>query len=452
MDTIKTSLAIVLGFGLLAAAPIDLWAQSASEPRKPTVRRRRVPVEQPAPDPVYSPALADAETALDKKDYARAEKLLKQVVAANSQNYRAWFDLGSLYAATERKAEAVSALQKSVAAKPDAFESNLNLGLLLASSGQMDQAAAQLRKATALKPTNKKTADQQLAQVWMALGRVLEPSTPAEAVAAFRSASRYTPKAAEPHVEAAQLLEKQNEISEAESEYRKALALQPTSPEALAGLVNMYIAQKRFGDAEPLLREKLNAEPANRGLRVQLARLHVANQQYDDAIAEFSQILTTTPKDREAMRGLAGAAAAAKKYDVAEKAYRELAQAEPEQADTRFSLGTLLMNQRKFPEAEAELIQAIKLDPKLADGYGHLAIVASENQHYELALRALETRAQLVPDNAGTYFLRATCYDHLKAFKQASENYRKFLEVAQGKFPTQEWQARHRLIAIEPKK
>ena len=41
MDTTKTSLAIVLGFGLLVAAPIDLWAQSASG-GKPTVRGRRV--------------------------------------------------------------------------------------------------------------------------------------------------------------------------------------------------------------------------------------------------------------------------------------------------------------------------------------------------------------------------------------------------------------------------
>jgi len=80
------------------------------------------------------------------------------------------------------------------------------------------------------------------------------------------------------------------------------------------------------------------------------------------------------------------------------------------------------------------------------------AIAASENHHYELALKALDVRAKSVPENPGTYFLRATCYDHLKAFKQASENYRKFLEVAAGKFPNEEWQARHRLIAIEPKK
>jgi hypothetical protein len=48
--------------------------------------------------------------------------------------------------------------------------------------------------------------------------------------------------------------------------------------------------------------------------------------------------------------------------------------------------------------------------------------------------------------------LRATAYDHLRDFKQAAANYHRFLDVANGQYPDQEWQARHRLIAIEPKK
>jgi len=31
-------------------------------------------------------------------------------------------------------------------------------------------------------------------------------------------------------------------------------------------------------------------------------------------------------------------------------------------------------------------------------------------------------------------------------------NYRLFLQGADGKYPDQEWQAKHRLIALEPKK
>jgi len=68
-----------------------------------------------------------------------------------------------------------------------------------------------------------------------------------------------------------------------------------------------------------------------------------------------------------------------------------------------------------------------------------------------LAIRALDARAQLLPETAATYWLRATSYDNLRAYKPAAENYKLFLAASGGKSPDQEFQARHRLKAIEPK-
>jgi hypothetical protein len=45
--------------------------------------------------------------------------------------------------------------------------------------------------------------------------------------------------------------------------------------------------------------------------------------------------------------------------------------------------------------------------------------------------------------------LRATSLDHLRQFKLAAQSYRQFLSVSGGKNPEQEWQAQHRLIAID---
>ena len=73
-------------------------------------------------------------------------------------------------------------------------------------------------------------------------------------------------------------------------------------------------------------------------------------------------------------------------------------------------------------------------------------------QNWELVLKALEVRAKLLPEIPASYFLRATAYDHLQDFKDAATNYHQFLQVADGKYPDQEWQARHRLVAIEKKK
>jgi Flp pilus assembly protein TadD len=79
-------------------------------------------------------------------------------------------------------------------------------------------------------------------------------------------------------------------------------------------------------------------------------------------------------------------------------------------------------------------------------------VAANENKNYPLAIKAADLRAKYLPENPMSYFLRATAYDHLRDAKDAAKYYHQFLEVAGGKYPDQEWQAKHRLIAIEPKK
>src|SRR5207248_11506943 len=106
----------------------------------------------------------------------------------------------------------------------------------------------------------------------------------------------------------------------------------------------------------------------------------------------------------------------------------------------------------KYDQAQEEFLAAVTLKPDMGAAYGDLAVAANESKNYPLTLKALDMRAKYLPEIPVSYFLRATAYDHLRDRKQAAENYHRFLELADGKFPDQEWQARHRLIAIEPKK
>jgi tetratricopeptide (TPR) repeat protein len=110
------------------------------------------------------------------------------------------------------------------------------------------------------------------------------------------------------------------------------------------------------------------------------------------------------------------------------------------------------MKLHKFPEAQKEFMIVVQLKPALGDAYGELAGAASENKDDALTIRALDARAKLLPEIPMTYFVRAIAYDHLRDYKDAAVNYHKFLEVDKGLYPDHEWQARHRLIAIEPKK
>ena len=399
--------------------------------------------------PASAALVRQAEAAIDKQDYAAAEPTLQQATAADPKDYRAWFDLGFVYSSTGRKPQAIEAYRKSVELKPDAFEPNVNLGVLLAAAGDPD-AEKYLRTATTLKPAMSKPEEGQ-ARAWIALGMYLEDRQPAEAIRAYEAASRLTPSDPVPYVRAGILLEKQDDFAGAEKAFLAATKLDPKSAEAFAGLANVYTRSKQLLPAAAALRAFLRLRPNDVNAHLQLGRLLRELGYPTDARAEFDAAAKLAPSDTPVLRELAAADALDNRLPEAETRYRELVKQEPNDPDLRYALGSVLLHQKNFPGAEEQFLAAVRLKPDLGEAYGELAVAAAENKHYELALRALDQRARYLPEMPGTYFLRATSYDNLKAYPQAAESYHKFLAVSGGKYPDQEWQARHRLIAIEPK-
>jgi cytochrome c-type biogenesis protein CcmH/NrfG len=132
--------------------------------------------------------------------------------------------------------------------------------------------------------------------------------------------------------------------------------------------------------------------------------------------------------------------------------YRDVIVSHPNDAEAHDSLGEVLLKERKFTEAQQEFITTVKLKPDLGLAYGSLAIAANENQNYALTIKALEVRAKLLPENAISYFLRATALDHQTNYKDAARYYHLFLDAANGKYPNEEWKARHRLVWIDSRK
>jgi tetratricopeptide (TPR) repeat protein len=419
-----------------------------------TVRHHReAVVDQP-------PEIVQAENALQKNDFAAAEALLEKALDADAQKngaeskspwlYQAWFDLGFALNGLNRTDESIAAYRKSVAAKPDVFESNLNLGLMLARAH--NPAAEQfLQAATTLKPTAHVEEGQ--ARAWLSLGHLLETHDPAQALQAYNKAAELIPADPEPHLSAGLLDERQKDFPAAEAEYKKALAFDPHSTEAAIGLTNFYMKSSRLADAEPLLRRLAADRPDDAGLHIQLGRVLAAEGKKDDAIVEFQTALKLSSKDPAAQRDLADLYADAGKNDLAEAAYRLLVAAQPNDPELHRALGKALLLQKKFPEAQQELLAAVRLNRDSPDAYIDLAFAASENKNYELTVRALNGREMLKAEMPALgFFLRASAYDHLGDYKQASADYHHFLDTAKGKYPDQEWQAQHRLIAIEPKK
>jgi len=390
--------------------------------------------------------LQEAESLLEKQQYDLAENKLKLLVTSQSENPQAWFDLGFAENHLGKIPDAVVAYKKAVELSPKWFEANLNLGLALAKSSNFAQAAPVLKAATQLKPTN--GGEQALGKAWFALGQVLEDNDPKESLHAYQKAAELNPKNLEADSGIGRMMERTGDLAGAEQQYlRGANSGDNASVEHLIG---MYLKQKRLADAETWLRKYVEQHPGHTAAEMQLAKVLAAEGKTPEAIAALEAV-SKSVADPAITRELARLYSEAKQYDAAARLLQPLVQQAPADTELHWRYGEALFHQRKYAEAEPELMKALQQKPDLAEAYGDLAFAAEQNKHYELTLRALELRAKFLPEVPATYFLRATAYDNLNARKQAAENYKLFLAASAGKFPDQEFQARHRLIAIEPK-
>jgi Flp pilus assembly protein TadD len=415
---------------------------------RPEAQTRAAPKPRPPVASEQAPdSLQEAEGLLQKQQYAQAEEKLQAQVTSQAKNPQFWFDLGFAQSHQQKTQEAIQAYRKAVELAPDWFEANLNLGVDLARSGDSAGAVPVLKHTVELKPTA--GGQQALALAWVSLAQVLEAADPKSAAAAYDKAAELNPTDADLAARAGSLLQKSGDLAGAEQHYQK--AAEAGSPSGMAQLVDLLMSQKRYADADAWLRKYAAQNPQDARARVQLARLLAAEGKTTEAIA-LLQPLSGPSAGPGINRAVAEMYLDNKQYAEAAPLLQQEVEKNQTDPQLHLDLGVALLHQLRYADAETELIKAIKLKPGLVDAYFELAYAAQQNKHYELSIRVLDARAKLQPETPGTYWLRATSYDNLHAFKPAAENYRLFLGASGGKSPDQEFQARHRLKAIEPQR
>ena len=117
-------------------------------------------------------------------------------------------------------------------------------------------------------------------------------------------------------------------------------------------------------------------------------------------------------------------------------------------ASAWFTLGEIRQQLGARDEAIAAFRKAVAARPEDVDAWSGIAFADSETHQYQDELAALTTRSKYAEENPASLFLWTTAYDNLHQRKPAADYYQRFLAAAQGKFPDQEWQAKHRLAAL----
>ena len=433
---------VLLGLSLAVAlpAPITLRAQ------QPQLPPGTSSPDEPARSDNASGPLAEAEAAIEAKNYSAAESRLDVWLSAHPNDARALFDRGYAADAQNQTAEAESWYRKAIAADPKQFESRLAIGLLLAQ--QNDKGAReQLQAATQLDPNPPNPAAK--AQAYRALARLLRSTDPTAARDALVAALKLTPETPQDTLLTAEIAENAGDNDLAEQAYRRLLQQDPNSSPATAGLAHLMIREKRYADAQPLVEAALRRDPDDPALNAQLAAILNAQGKQADALAVLEKVHQIEPSSRSVTSMLADTELQAGNLDKADALYQQLLTAEPNDPALHDARGQILIRRQRYEEALAAFRKALAANPADVDAWSGIAFADSELHRYTDELQALSMRSKYAPDNPPTLFLWATAYDNLHQSKAAADFYHRFLAAAQGKYPDQEWQARHRLVALK---
>ncbi len=378
-----------------------------------------------------------AEDALQRKDYAAAVKALKGLVAAQPDSTPAWFNLGYAYTALHQNPEAIDAYRKTVALAPDLFQARLNLGILLLEARQPQAAAEQLEKASALKPDH--------ARAHLYYGRALaQAGQPDAAEKQFTEALRLDPKLAIAQFDLGQLELDQKHFPEASAAFQKAVAIDPTLPQAQLGLALASEGLKNNAQAIPYFEEYLKAVPNDYETRFHLARLYLDQKKNDLALASLTSVYQAKPDLPGLAAALGDVNALLRKFPDSEKYYRLALTATPNVADLHRALGHTLLDEQKYPEAESEFRATLKLDPHSIEAARGLSTSIYLQKRYPEVIPLLEALSRDPKAPPGTFFVLATCYDHIQDRPKALAAYEHFLELSHDQNPDQEWQATQR--------
>jgi Flp pilus assembly protein TadD len=384
--------------------------------------------------------LDQAQAAIDRNDFAAAISPLEKFIAEKPDVAYAHFQLAYAYTALKRPDDARSEYQKCIALDPKMAEAPLNLGILLL---QSDPAAAvePLRQAVNLLPSQSRPR--------FLLGLAQERSGDLSGAAtSFDGAAHLDPKSLDALTQLAEVLLKTGHREQAEQKFRLALQLDSKSVPALLGLAQILDAQKN-PEAIQAYKNYLAVQPQDDGARSRLVHLLIDQKDYDAALAEIDRNAAGQPPSADSLRLKADILVGQKKLDEAIATIQQAITLAPSDPDLHGGLGRLFLQKRDFPNAQKELKTALHLNPKSAVYWKDLASTDYLAGNYPEALACLDAAAKLETPLAGSWFLRALCYDKLVQVQPALDAYRKFLELDKNQNPDQVWQANQRIHVLE---
>jgi tetratricopeptide (TPR) repeat protein len=375
--------------------------------------------------------------ALDRKDYPQAEQIFAKLAADDPKDFSAFFNLALAESAQKKNEQAAAHFKQVLLLKPGLYEAQINLGILDVGEHKPAEAIDLLRAAAQQKP-NLPRPPRYLGDALLATGDLDGAAT------AYRAALAIDPKMAAAELGLGQTLVRQNRADEALPHYRQAVALDPNLKSYLLQVAAAFSEAKQPEKAIELL----VTFPDDPGAREELGRLYLKANRPADAVASFEAAVALAPTSSNKL-ALASAYLENKQPDAAAPILEQALAANPNDFELHMAVGRIRRDKHQYPAAANEFLAAAKLQPDSVPAWNEAATALVLSEQYPQALAAFDKVHNLNADTAGDFYFRAMVLDKLHQVKPALASYQRFLAMAQGKFPDQEFIARQRSRILE---
>ena len=219
---------------------------------------------------------------------AEAERLCRDILAAEPDNVPAMVLCAQAMAHRDEVKGAMDLLQQGLRLKPNSVPALNGLAVLSLRLGQPDAAKAACRRCLAVDPNNV-VAFFNLGQIADAAGR------PEEAVAAYGRATELNGKFTAPLAPLAFALQKLGRLEEAVAAYRRVPAGDRSEFLAQFNLGLLYQGENQLAEAATAFSRAIEVNPADPGPRFQLGAVFYAMGRFDEAADAYRRVLEQKP-------------------------------------------------------------------------------------------------------------------------------------------------------------
>src|SRR6185312_769429 len=299
-----------------------------------------------------------------KGEFAAAERVCRQLIAARPDSSDAHNILGVALAALGRPDEANEALRRAIEINPGAASYRANLSDVLRRAGQLDDAARAAQQAIELQPDNVHALNN--------LGIVqYERKQFEEEVACYRRALELRPGMAEALNNLGNALRATGDPEGAMEAYRQALTHRSIYPEAHNNLAQLLSSRKRDVEALAVLGEALKLGPDLQTL-VLTAKVQLGRGNLEAAEQAARLALEIDQESAAAMTVLGQLLHDKDRYDEALEVLGQALKAAPDHAEALNFSGVALKSVGRLDEARAHIVKALELNPAMYGAYANL--------------------------------------------------------------------------------